>query len=427
MYLERARLTRRALLRVSAATALAACTRPDVTASPSPVSSASATTAASATTTPAPSPAPTATTNPRRLIFASAIADGTSASPIRNVAVLIEGDRIRYAGPRDGAPSAAGAEVIDLGGVTIVPALVDCHIHLTGTGGTNAHARLQDPDPILLERAIENAKLLARAGVLAVRDVGAVHAMNVRVRDALLPRQDTPIIAAAGTWIGRRGRYVPFAIEVDNAAQLRDAAMAQLDLGADLVKIAVDGGTASAATFTVTELRPTVDAVHARGKTVAAHAQGGGSRVATEAGVDTIEHGFVIDATTADLMRAGTTLVSTLSVAQAFGELAIAMPSIRAARDAGVRIATGTDAGGAPPLFGQFATEVELLVRAGLAPQAALAAATRAGGEVMRIAGLGTLEADAPADLVAVDGDPLSDVSALRRVRAVFRAGRRLV
>lgn len=396
---------------------------------PAPTPAASPTLAPTATPgaspTPAPSPTPTGA-RPIR-IDAAALADWRSASPRRNVSVLIRDGRIAYAGPRDGMPEAGDAEVVDLRGATVIPAMVDCHAHITGTGGRDAHLRLQDPDSVLIARAAENARALVRSGVLAVRDLGAVRAANVKARDALRGQSDTPLIAAAGTWIGRRGRYVSFAIEVDSAETLRAAALAQLDAGADLVKIAVDGATGSAATFSVTELRPTVDAVHARGKKVAAHSQGLGSRVAAEAGADTVEHGFVIDAATANAMKGRSALVTSLSVANAFGQLDIALPSVRAAREAGVRIATGTDAGGAPPVFGDFATEVLLLVRAGLTPQEALAAATRAGGEVMGVPGLGTLDAGAQADLVLVDGDPLSDPAVLRNVRAVYRGGRRLV
>lgn len=374
-------------------------------------------------------PAPTGDGSRPILIRAGALADGRSASPLRNAAVLLSGGRIAYAGPKDGAPDARGAEIVDEPGATIVPALVDCHAHLTGTGGPDYAARLQDSEAVLLARAAENAKVLVRAGVLAARDVGAVRALNVRARDALAGKADAPLIVAAGTWIGRRGRYVYFAIQVDTAEQLRDAALAQLDAGADLVKIAVDGATGSAASFSAAELRPAVEAVHARGKKVAAHSQGLGSRVAAEVGVDTIEHGYVIDAATARAMRGRSALVSTLSVPSAFGnrsELELAFGSLRVAREAGVRIATGTDFGGAPPRPGNFADEVELLVRAGLPPHEALGSATWVGGEVLGVPGLGTLAPGAPADVVLVDGDPLADTGALRRVRAVYRRGARI-
>jgi imidazolonepropionase-like amidohydrolase len=380
---------------------------------------------------PDPSAPPTAVgTSPGVLIRSGAFADGRARSAQRNVSLLIRDGRVAYLGPRDGEPDTRGAEIIDLAGLTILPGLVDCHAHLTGAGGADYLARIQDPEPVLLARATENARTLVRAGVLAARDVGAVRSLNVRIRDELRGRFDAPVIAAAGTWIGRRGRYVPFAVQVDSAEQLRDAALAQLDGGADLVKVAVDGATGSPATFTAAELGPTVDAVHARGKRIAGHAQGLGSRVAAEAGFDTVDHGYVIDRDTAARMGQRTSLVTTLSVPVAFNnpvELEAGLASLRIARDAGVRIATGTDFGGGPPRPGNYALEVELLVRGGLEPFEALAAATWVAGEVSGIAGAGTLTVGAPADLVVVDGDPLSDVTALRGVRAVFRDGRRVV
>jgi imidazolonepropionase-like amidohydrolase len=390
------------------------------------------TSAATPSSAPTPSTAATsaAPPSPGLVIRAGAFADGRSSSRQRNITLLIREGRVAYLGSRDAEPDMRGAEIVDSPGATIIPGLVDCHSHLTGAGGRDYIARLQDPDGILLLRAAENAKVLVRSGVLAARDVGAVRSLNVRIRDDLRGRADAPLIAAAGTWIGRRGRYVPFAVQVDSAEQLREAALAQLDAGADLVKVAADGATGSAATFSPTELRPTVDAVHARGKRIAAHAQGQGSRAAAEAGFDSVDHGYVIDRDTATRMRGRTALVTTLSVPVAFNnmsELEMGLASVRTAREAGVRIATGTDFGGGPPLAGNFVLELELLVRAGLEPFEALGAATWAAGEVSGIAGAGTLAVGAPADLVLVEGDPLSDVTAVRRVQAVFRDGRRVL
>jgi imidazolonepropionase-like amidohydrolase len=420
-------IRRRDLLRLSAASAAAlACQA--VAPSPSPTTSAP-------TATPAATPGPTtpATSPPPRggvLIRAGAFADGRTASPAQNVSLLMRDGRVAYVGPRDGEPATLDPEIVEIAGTTIIPGFVDCHSHFTGPGGLDYLQRLQDPEPVLLQRAEENAKTLVRSGVLAARDVGAVNSLNIRIRDAMRGRRDVPIIAAAGTWIGRRGRYVSFAIQVGSAEELLAAAMAQLDLGADLVKIAVDGATRSASTFTAAELKPAVDAVHARGKRVAVHAQGFGSRVAAEAGVDTIDHGYTIEPDTAALMRGRTALVTTLSVPVAFNngtELAYGLASVKTAHDAGVRIATGTDFGGGPPRPGNFALELELLVRAGLEPYEALGAATWAAGEVIGIPGVGTLAVGSAANAVIVEGNILSDISAARRIKAVFRDGERIV
>ncbi len=377
--------------------------------------------------TPATTSAPLA---PGVLIRAAGSADGRSAAAQREVSLLIRAGRIAYLGPRDSEPDVRNTEIVNAPGATIIPGLIDCHAHLTGPGGLDYLARLQDPDAILLARAVENARILVRTGVLAARDVGAARSMNLRARDQLRGRRDAPLILAAGTWIGRRDRYIPFAVQVDSAEELRQAVVAQLDAGADLVKVALDGATGSVATFSVAELRPAVEAAHARGKRIAAHAQGLGSRVGAEAGFDSIDHGYLIDADTAARMSTRTALVTTLSVPVAFNnarELEMGLASVRAARAAGVRIATGTDFGGGPARAGNFAQEVELLVRAGLPPHEALASASWIAGEVLGIPYAGTLAIGAPADIVLVDGDPLSDVGALRRITAVFRDGERVV
>lgn len=421
------RIGRRELLRLSAASAAAlACQA--VAPSPSPTAGAPTATpgASSQATPPATSPPPRGGV----LIRADAFADGRSASPVPNVSLLIRDGRVAYLGPRDGEPATLDPAIVALPGTTIIPGFVDCHSHFTGPGGLDYLQRLQDPESVLLQRAEENAKTLVRTGVLAARDVGAVNALNIRIRDSMRGRRDVPIIAAAGSWIGRRGRSNPFAVQVGSTEELLAAAMAQLDLGADLVKIAVDGATRSAATFTVAELKPTVDAVHARGKRVAVHAQGFGSRVAAEAGVDTIDHGYTIEPDTALKMRGRTALVTTLSVPVAFNnaaELAQGLASVKIARDAGVRIATGTDFGGGPPRAGNFALELELLVRAGLEPYEALGAATWAAGEVMGVPGVGALAVGSAANVVVVEGGILSDIAAARRVKAVFRDGERIV
>jgi imidazolonepropionase-like amidohydrolase len=327
-----------------------------------------------------------------------------------------------------------------------VPGLVDCHAHFTGLGGANWIARFGDPEAELLARGEEAARALARMGILTARDVGAPRRLNLRVRDTTRGRTDAPEILAAGTWLARRDKFPPFVVFVDSAEQLRSAAVAEMDAGADLVKIAVDTGrTGDEVTFTVDELRPAVDAVHARAKRITAHAQGRGAAVAARAGVDSIEHGFGVDAATAATMAGRTALVPTLSVLQSFIGFAAtdggryaggrassealleqAFAAVRAAKSAGVRIATGSDFGGGSVRPGHLAWEVEMLVRAGLAPHEALASATWIGGELLGSPGAGTIVEGGAADLVLVHGDPLSDPAALWRVWRVYHRGARV-
>ena len=354
--------------------------------------------------------------------------------------------RIAYAGPDDGVPDSAGAESVDASGATIIPGLVDCHAHFTGLGGANWLARFGDPEAELLARGDEAARDLARMGVLTARDVGAPRRLNLRIRDSLRDRTDAPDILAAGTWLARRDKFPGFVVFVDSGEELRAAAIAEMDAGADLVKIAVDTGrTGDEVTFTSNELTPTVKAVHDRGKRITAHAQGKGAAVAAAAGVDSIEHGFGVDAATAQQMTGRTALVPTLSVLESFmgfaataggrfteGKAATAalqeqaFGAVRAAKTAGVRIATGSDFGGGSVRPGHLAWEVEMLVRAGLEPYEALASATWVGGELLGLKDAGTITEGGPANVVLVHGDPLSDPAALWRVWRVYHHGARV-
>ncbi|TME63895.1 MAG: hypothetical protein E6I51_03170 [Chloroflexi bacterium] len=182
------------------------------------------------------------------------------------MSLLMRDGRIAYLGPSDGAPDATDADTIDASGATIVPGLVDCHAHFTGQGGANWLARFGDPEAELLSRGDDASRALARMGILTARDVGAPHRLNLRIRDRVRGRTDAPEILAAGTWLARRDKFPPFVVFVDSGDELRDAAVAEMDAGADLVKIAADTGrTGDEVTFTADELTPTVEAVHARG------------------------------------------------------------------------------------------------------------------------------------------------------------------
>jgi imidazolonepropionase-like amidohydrolase len=392
---------------------------------------------------------------PRLLIRDLALADGTSPRLQLGVAVIIEDGQIAWLGPTEDADP-AGADVLDGGGATLIPGMVDAHSHLSGPGGSHWIERFSDPLETLTRVGRDNARRLVQAGVLWARDVGAPTAggrpVNLQLRDALRARagQPYPYIRAAGTWLAKTG-YLPITIGVDDGAELLQAAIGQLDGGADFVKIMLDAPAREQhSPFSVDEVSNVVQAVHARGKKITAHATlADGARVAAAAGVDSVEHGFAIDADIARMMADnGVTLVSTLSVLASIetfsrttrlerftsdaGRRSMAerreraFAAIKLVRGAGVRIATGSDFGGGSVRAGHLAWEVELLVEAGLEPWEALAAATRHGGELLGEEHAGHVHVGGPADFVLVHGDPLSDPACMWRVWAVFLRGERV-
>ena len=388
----------------------------------------------------------------RTILHDAALADGSSDSLRLGISVAIADGRIEAIGPNEEIDR-AGALVIDAGGAVVVPGMVDCHSHLTMPGGSHWIVRGDDPPAVLRQVARENAKRLVQSGVLWARDVGAPSAngrpISLDVRDELSGKPGNPYIRVAGTWIGKTG-YPSMWVTTDDGG-LTAAALAQLDLGTDLVKIYMDApGGVKDSPFSIPALKAATDAVHARGARVACHSGYlDGARVAAEAGVDSIEHGMELDDDIARTMkRNNVTLTSTLSVFASWETFARttaierfttedsrqrvakrkegAYASVAAAKRAGVRIATGSDFGGGSVRAGHLAWEVELLVGAGLTPREALVAATRAGGELLGHEHAGRIEPGMPADLVLVHGDPLSDARALWRVWAVFQAGTRV-
>jgi imidazolonepropionase-like amidohydrolase len=453
-------VSRRRALQIGAAmplVVLAACTEPPrpsespARASSSPSAVASPTEAASALPSPTAAAVSSAPPPGRVLYRDAALADGRSATLQRGVSVLVDGGRIGWIRPRSGEEDPGGADILDASGSTIVPGMVDAHSHITNLGGARWIDHFFDPPDRQLASAEANAQLAWNAGIRWFRDVGSVTAVDpldgrsralaLGIRDRWRGRHGYPAIRAAGTWITRPG-ILPagMTLEAHNADQLLAFALRQLDDGADLVKLYLDGPDASVAPWTVAEVRRVVEAVHARSAQVTAHSGLlAGAHVAANAGVDAIEHGFVLDDSGAAAMAAnGVKLISTLTVFRSwetFGQtttlpffagatgsasirdrLARAEVSIRAARAAGVHIAAGTDFGGGSGRANQLAWEVESLVAAGLEPVEALAAATWRGGELLGEPDAGVIREGGPADFFLVHGDPLTDPSALWRV-----------
>jgi imidazolonepropionase-like amidohydrolase len=374
------------------------------------------------------------------------VVDHASRSLRPEVSILTVDGRVAYLGPDADAPEPPdGVELVDAGGTTAVAGMVDAHSHLTLPGGAHWIDRGLDPTPRLRAAAEDNARLLRQAGVRWARDVGAPlrdgRAVSLTVRDGWRGRPGYPYVRAAGGWLARSGALPPrLAVEVDDGDGLLAAALGQLDDGADLVKLYLDGPDREVAPFSADEVGRTVAAVHGRGATVTAHSTLlPGARVGVAAGVDALEHGFQLDADLARAMAAGgVALVATLAVLESWrsfgattrlprfhsaaGRAALAErrdaahASVRLAHAAGVLIAAGTDFGGGSLRANQLAWEVGSLVAAGLDPYDALAAATVNGGRLLREPDAGVLRQGGPADLVLVHGDPLSDPAALWRV-----------
>jgi imidazolonepropionase-like amidohydrolase len=395
---------------------------------------------------------------PRRTLYRdAALADGRSDRLRLGVSILVEGGRIAWIRPVDGEEDTGGGldgaadlEVVDCGGSTIVPGMIDGHSHLTLPGGSHWIDRVADPPVALLGVAARNAALLTQAGVRWARDVGAPvaddpvdgrrRALSLGVRDRAGGRAGWPHIRAAGAWIGGRGALDEWSVEAAHGDALVAAVHRQLDDGADFLKLYLDGADPEACPWSVDEIAAAVRAAHGRGARVTAHSgRIDGARKGVAGGVDAIEHGFELDAdVAAEMASRGTFLVSTLSVFRSWASFGAttaierftgpegreriaarrerAEASVGIARLAGVRIATGTDFGGGSTRANQLAWEVEALVAAGLEPWQALAAATWRGGELLGEPDAGTIREGGPADFVLVHGDPLSDPTALWRV-----------
>jgi imidazolonepropionase-like amidohydrolase len=388
----------------------------------------------------------------RLVVTGAALADGTSAELRRDVTLWVDGGIVAglWADGRGPDPGELGGSVIDGSGSTIVPGLVDSHAHLSLPGGARWIERGFDSSEELLAVGEENGALMVRAGIRWARDVGAPRrpdgdgrerALSLVLRDRWAGARDRPYVRAAGTWLTRSGSLPPgLAVEIDHGADLVAAVAQQLDEGADLVKLYLDGPDAETSPFSADEVRAAVQLAHGRAATVAALSGVlAGARVGAEAGVDSLEHGFSLDADAASAMAAnGVTLVSTLAVLRSWqtfrhtseverftspeGVRRIAErreqaeESVRLADRAGVAIAAGSDFGGGSLRANQLAWEVEAMVAAGLEPHVALAAATWRGGELLGDEYAGRLSVGGPAHFSLVHGDPLSDPAALWRI-----------
>jgi imidazolonepropionase-like amidohydrolase len=380
-------------------------------------------------------------------IRAGRLFDATGSPLIENGAVLVDGERIVAAGSAGDVPP--GDEELIFAEGTLLPGLVDAHTHISFNMGEQAVGALERGSAV--HRALRATRYLRQdllAGVTLIRVVGEMEFLDVAVKDAVAtgtiagPRMVVATRGLAAT-NGHGGEWPGNA--VDGVDEMRKAVRTNLRRGADLIKLLVTGsvdhpGGHFACGFTPDEIAAAVEEAHRAGKTVGVHAvRSEDVRICVELGVDAIEHGHMIDRPTIDLMvERGAWLVATLAIVldedllapdltanPTFADVewlprrAAAPEAYRSAVAAGVRWACGTDA-----MHGRMADEIAALVGIGIPPGDVLIAATRSGAELCGLGDrLGTVEPGKLADLIVVDGNPLEDVSALRRIKMVMQNG----
>jgi imidazolonepropionase-like amidohydrolase len=379
--------------------------------------------------------------------------DGRSVR--RKKGVLFDEERIRWIGASARAPrEARGARGVDGAGKTLLPGLIDVHVHLQfdGVADFEREGRELTSPAFAALKAAANAKRHLEAGVTTVRDLGGIGGASIEVGRAvaagLIPG---PRVLAAGralTVTGGHGHNVALAREVDGADALRAAVREEIRAGATAIKLIATGGVltpgipVSFSAFTPEELAAGVREAHERNLSVAAHAIGAdGIRAAVLAGVDSIEHCNQLTAATArEMVERGTFRSPTISAINGILDNAgtvsryavekaqeIGGDSERSHRTAlrtGVRHVCGTDAGTPFNPHGGAAREVGHMVAWGMKPLDALRAATANGAELLRLPDVGTIEEGKRADLLLVEGDPVEDPGVLLGTRRVWTAGR---
>jgi imidazolonepropionase-like amidohydrolase len=375
--------------------------------------------------------------------------DGTGRDPVEDSVVVVEGSSILEAGKRDQIGIPAGAEVIDVRGKTVMPGMIDCHVHISITT-MDVERRLITPRTVEIFQAAEMMRRTLHVGFTTVRDAGTLKGVGFR-QAVEMGLVEGPRLVVAGALVQTGGHfdvYYPRGVELpffggercDGVPEVRRAARKVLRQGVDCIKICTTGGSVypgdsrEFTEWTVEEVQAIVQEASARGRAVMAHAGNAqGIKNALLGGVWSVEHGSPLEAETIQMfLERGTYLVPTLLPAQVLYEKGEGIPhggvshlqmekrrqasaeNFKRAVDAGVKIAVGTDALG-EETHGINARELELMASYGFSPMEAIVAATKTASEVCRLdSKVGTLEPGKLADLLVVDGDPLDDISILQ-------------
>jgi len=394
----------------------------------------------------------------RTLVRAGHLLDVKTGRLLEVQTIVVVGDTIQSIAPTSEVQAQPGDAVVDLGGLTVLPGLIDVHTHLTMNANFDPFLEVTSTDAKEAINGVVNARTTLLAGITTVRNVGAYGFTDVDLRDAVNSGQvPGPHMQVSGPLLGITGGHcddnlLPIKYHsvgdgvADGIAQVQHQVRQNIKYGADLIKICATGGVLSkgddpqASQYTLEEMQAIVADAHRLGRKVAAHAHGAqGILWATQAGVDSIEHGsYINDEAIAEMKKRGTYLVPTLYLEDWMlekGNLpafykqkmtdvsAVAKGNIKHAMQAGVKIAMGTDAAVYP--HGLNAHELDVYVnQLGMAPLAALQTATLNAADLMGwTAKTGSLEPGKWADIIGVEKNPLDDVRVLQDVKFVMKAG----
>ena len=359
--------------------------------------------------------------------------------------VVINEKELTFVGPTKRFSPSKKDDVFDISGKTILPGLIDAHVHLCLDGSPDPMTSIsKDPIPSITLKAAYHAKMTLETGVTTVRDLGGKDYVDIAIRDGIESGLlQGPRMICSGRLVCMTGGHGwQFGREASGVDGVREAVREQLKMGVNFIKLIATGGVMTkgvdpgATQFTLEELMAGVEEARKAGRRTATHAQGTeGIKNSLWAGVNSIEHGFFLDDEAIELMlEMNTYLVPTLSapyqiirggvkggvprfaVEKSKSVMKSHWQSVQKAHKARIPIAMGTDAGTPFNRHGENLKELELLVKVGLSPMEAIVGATKTASEVLGLEKMiGTLEKGKLADLIVVDGNPLDDISFLQK------------
>lgn len=370
--------------------------------------------------------------------------------------VAVDGNAITYVGPDKRFKISKRDAVFDISAKTILPGLIDAHVHLCLDGSPDPMTSLlKDSTPQLTLKAAHHARQTLNAGVTTIRDMGGKDYVDLAIRDGVESGllQGPRMICGGKVVCMTGGHGWQFGREADGIDEIREAVREQLKMGVNFVKLIATGGVMTkgvdpgATQFTLEELLAGVEEAKKAGRRTATHAQGtDGIKNSLWAGVNSIEHGFFLDDDAIELMlEMNAYLVPTLNapyqiirggikggvpryaVEKSKSVMKSHFQSVRRAYKAKIPIAMGTDAGTPFNCHGENLKEMELLVKAGMTPMEAVVATTKIASEVLGLEQkIGTLEKGKLADLIVVDGNPLKDIRVLQdrdKIQGIMKEG----